>query len=142
MAANTRGVIGDTYYPASNQGDYAQVAIRRSDLPYVEPSLAPKPMSGVWRPRVFFEKTTAFAYVDPMLHANPPDRGHVVHEGPGANGTPAGFRGLAIDTTRLSDGEHRLLVGTCNVNIAVRGTVNGQSQRGDNCGTLCPLLGR
>jgi hypothetical protein len=43
---------------------------------------------------------------------------------------------VAIDTTRLADGEHRLLVGSCNVNIAVGGTVNGQVQRGDNCGTL------
>jgi Bacterial TSP3 repeat len=131
--ANQRGLIGDTYYPLSPDGDYSQVAIARADLPYVEGSLAPKVISGVWRPRVFFEKDTAFAYVDPMLHATPRDEGVVFLE---QNIAGNAFRKVAIDTTRLADGEHRLLVGSCNVNIAVGGTVNGQVQRGDNCGTL------
>jgi hypothetical protein len=135
-AAERRGIMGDSYYPASQAGDYAQAALARKDMPYLEPGLRPKVLSGVWRPRVFFEKTTGFAWVDPNLHGNPPSKGMVVHEGPGANGGANGFRDLSVDTTRLSDGEHRLLIGTCNLNVPAGEMVNGQVERGDHCGTL------
>jgi hypothetical protein len=46
------------------------------------------------------------------------------------------FENLNIDTTKLAEGEHRLLVGTCNLDIPVGGTVNGQTARGDHSGTL------
>jgi hypothetical protein len=127
-----RGVLGDTYYPLISES-YAQVGLARTDLPCVEGTLRPKTISGTWTPRAFFEKDTAFAYIDPALHASPPSKGLVVLEGTGNNS----FKELSIDTTKLSDGEHRLLIGTGNVDVAAAGaTVAGQVQRGDHCGTL------
>jgi hypothetical protein len=135
--ANRRGIIGDSTYPDSNVGDYAMAALARADMPYAESPLRPKVTSGVWRVRAFFEKTTGFAWVDPNLHGNPPTKGMVVYEGTGGNGSEANsVRDLVVDTTRLSDGWHRLLLGTCNTNIPTGTAVNGQVDRGDHCGTV------
>jgi hypothetical protein len=125
---NNRGLLGDTYYPSIPES-YAQVGLARADLPYVESSLAPKPVSGTWTPRVFFEKDTAFAYVDPKLHASPVDLGLVVLDENISNNS---FRDLSIDTTRLENGWHRLLVGTCNLDVAA----GSPPDVGDHCGAL------
>ena len=73
-----------------------------------------KPMSGIWQPEVFFEGDTGFAYLDAALHANPPTK-TVVYEGPGYAWGRFGFSRLRIDTTKLTDGPHKLLIGTCNI---------------------------
>jgi len=126
--ANHVGLTGDSLYPDSQEGDYAGVGIAEADVPW-DSTLRFRPISGVWRPLVFFEKDTGFAYVDPALHANPRNTGKVVYEGVGFGWGTAGRNRLAVDTTQLSDGVHRLLVGTCNANIVAG------SDRGDHCGT-------
>jgi hypothetical protein len=68
------------------------------------------PVGGVWRPRVKFScngcnrVSSWFATVDPNFHAG--DRGWTVRNGKGG-----GWGGnLAIDTRRLSNGPHRLVL--------------------------------
>jgi hypothetical protein len=105
-------VGGDTWHNNTNDS-YARATIKREDVPWDETTGQLRPVSGVWRPTVNFERTKVFAFVDPALHADPPSFGTVVlDEYPASVGGP---RQLAIDTTQLSDGVHRLLIGTSNV---------------------------
>jgi hypothetical protein len=123
---DARGVIGDTWYQNDGPGgNYSQVAITREDYPWDPLSGQTKVKSGVWEPRVFFESDTGFAYLDAALHANPPTK-TVVYEGPGHAWGPWGVSKLRIDTTSLTDGPHKLLIGTCNT----RGIPTG-----NHCGT-------
>ena len=85
----TRGLIGDSLYPASNggSGDYAHVGIAKAESPVAPCHRPPIPKTGVWEPTVHFEADRGFAYIDPALHAVPPSKGVVVFEGaPGPRG--------------------------------------------------------
>jgi hypothetical protein len=69
-----------------------------------------KPLSGTWRINVRFDRPGQLALVDPDLHNG--ERGLVVHE---AAGQPAhSRRTLRIDTTRLANGVHKLLLASSN----------------------------
>ena len=119
----TKGVMADSSYQAGAGGSYAAVSIRRADYPWDPTSGQMIPQSGVWTPEVFFEQDTGFAYLDAALHATPPTK-TVVYEGLGFLGQDF-FRPLEIDTTKLTNGVHKLLIGTCNTLPA----------EGDHCGT-------
>jgi hypothetical protein len=140
------GIAGDSLYPSTlAEGSYARTSISKTQVPWNLATLDLKPLSGVWTPRVWFEKEKGFAYVDPTLHAVPVNKGTVVYEGPGYNpiplpGQPSSERGnrlLNIDTTRLTDGIHRLLLGSCNEDIPIGkpGTPIETADRWTNCGT-------
>jgi hypothetical protein len=102
---------------------YAKAVIGRNDFPYTA-DLKPKPVSGIWTPEVRFTVPEGFAYIDAALHASPPNKGTVVYEQLHVT-SPTTTR-LRIDTTRLTNGTHRLLLGSCNP-IPVEGK---------HCGTL------
>lgn len=112
---------GDTWYSdppkrelGGSTGAYAQARIARADIPWSEATGELTPLSGVWSPEVRFEARTNFVYIDPALHAIPPNLGTVIYSATTGN-TAELVKRLAIDTTSLSDGLHRLLVGTSNV---------------------------
>lgn len=138
-----RDVIGDTQYTYLKES-YSRASLLRDSLPFNEATLAQEPKSGVWEPKVFFEKDSGFVYVDPKLHADPRDKGLVVYEGVGNTPAPDyGVRRVQVDTTKLTDGPHRLLVGSCNVNVpeTAAGVAGGDPNsttfsRGDHCGTV------
>lgn len=110
-------VGGDSWYssvPGGTTGQYARANMRRADVPWSEATGELVPVSGTWRPTVSFEARRNVVYIDPALHASPPDFGTVVYDRTTAN-TGYQTETLAIDTTALSDGLHRLLIGSGNV---------------------------
>jgi hypothetical protein len=114
---------GDTWYSSVDTGGkYASARIPRAELPWDETTGALKPLSGTWRPSITFEKQANFAFIDPALHATPPSKGTVVYEATDTN-TGLLTRQLAIDTTKLTNGVHRLVFGSGNV--AANGTNTG-----------------
>jgi hypothetical protein len=64
----------------------------------------------------------ALVLIDPALHANPPNFGRIVLSN---NGRWDRWEKLSIDTTTLTDGKHRLLIGGCDTR-----------PDGKNCGVL------
>lgn len=116
---------GDSWYSQVNggtTGKYAQAKILRASIPWDEATGVLTPLSGTWTPTVSFEANQNFALIDPAFHAVPPSKGTIVYEGTAA--TPADHtRTLSIDTTTLSEGQHRLVIGTGNV--ATNGTNTG-----------------
>ena len=111
---------GDTWYGGAvggTTGAYANAQILRADVPWSEQTGELTPVSGTWTPTVKFEAQTNFVYIDPALHAVPLDKGTVVYEAKTSN-TGYHTQQLSIDTTQLSDGPHRLLIGSSNVGTA------------------------
>ena len=123
VASEHERVGGASYYPAATNSDYARVFVKRDHLPWDPATATNRVKSGIWELDAYFQHADGFAYVDPQLHANPPSKGQVFYE---ASGTPNSHRRLSIDTTKLIDGVHKLLIGTCNTAPA----------DGDSCGTL------
>lgn len=114
---DTRSVAGDSWYAAGPTAwtKYAGVNLNREDAPWTEGTFAPKAIRGVWTPHANFDLEHEFVYIDPALHANPPSDGTVVLERDGpryAKNVP-----LTIDTTQLTDGKHRLMIGDCSTNV-------------------------
>lgn len=107
------GTGGDSWFTTTSGGNYARVGMLRSDIPWNEKTGQLNPVSGIWRPRLFFEKHKNFVYIDPQLHAVPPHKGVVLSEATSDDGATTGQ--LSIDTRRLSNGLHRLVFGTGNV---------------------------
>ena len=60
------------------------------------------PVSGIWRPRLSFTKSRHFVSIDAGFHAGNP--GTIVSQGSGSEIQPE------IDTTKLTDGWHRLFI--------------------------------
>lgn len=117
-----RDVGGDTWYSpivGGFTGKYARAEMVRADVPWNETTGELKEISGTWTPKAWFEAPKRFVYIDPSLHASPPNFGTVVLNETGT-GNP---KTLSIDTTKLTDGIHRLLIGTSNV--ALNGTNSG-----------------
>jgi hypothetical protein len=114
---------GDSIYPFATNTDYARVLVKRADFPWDPVTGAYIPKRGVWQLPVNFQHDNGFAYVDPQLHAMPPSHGTVVYDGPA---TPEAVRTVPIDTTKLTDGMHKVLLGTCNTHV----------EGGKHCGTL------
>lgn len=117
-------VGGDSWYSTvvgGATGQYARVSMERPSVPWDETTGDLTPISGTWHPNVHFEARQNFVYIDPALHAMPMNKGTIVYEQTSAaNGSNAI---LSIDTTQLTDGLHRLLIGTSNV--ASNGTNSG-----------------
>lgn len=119
-ALYSRWAGGDTWY-SGVAAKYARASILRQDIPWDEATGALRVVSGVWSPRVRFEKRRKFAYVDPVLHApGGPDFGTVVFDRVDQTGSD---ETLSVNTTLLTNGLHRLLVGTGNP--AAQGTHSG-----------------
>ncbi len=78
---------------------YQEVGIHFEDFPFA-------PVSGVWSPRVRFDGLDSEILIDPALHAVPPDPGLIVYQGP----KPFDWTPIAIDTTLLTNGWHRLFL--------------------------------
>jgi hypothetical protein len=108
---NLIGVGGDSWFCCTGTGRYARVAMRRQDIPWDVRTGKLRPVSGVWRPLLSFEKQRGFAYIDPHLHAVPPHKGMVLFEELATN-TGYRSRRVAIDTRKLTNGFHRLVFGT------------------------------
>lgn len=118
---------GDSWYsnvPGGTTGQYSQAQILRGDVPWDEATGQLTPLSGVWKPTAKYEAQSNFAYIDPALHAVPPSKGTVVYEAATAN-TGYHTQQLSIDTTALSNGVHRLVIGSGN-----------QGTNGTNTGVL------
>lgn len=108
---------GDTWlsWPEGGRTNYSQVSIATEDFPWNFETGELIPISGVWQPEVTYLGTNVakqvygegLALIDPRLHAVPTDLGTVVYDGPG------GVRQLSIDTTMLTNGQHRLLLASC-----------------------------
>jgi hypothetical protein len=108
------GTGGDTWHPTVGGGKYGRVGMMREDVPWNELTGRLKTISGIWRPRINFEKQKNFVYVDPHLHAVPPHKGTVVWEQMTTN-TGYVTKRFAINTRTLKNGLHRLVFGTGNV---------------------------
>jgi hypothetical protein len=131
---NAHGLFANSFYREAQNGSYATVGIKPQYQPYLFDPLRPKRISGVWHIAAFFEKTTAFAWVDPDLHGTPPSKGVVIHEGPGGNGVSGNsVKEFDLDSRQLADGWHRLLLGDCDVGIAA-GFDPNHLDHGDHCG--------
>lgn len=111
---------GDTWYNGVD-AKYAQASIRRDSLPWNETTGELQAVPAIWTPTVRFEKAKQFVFIDPNLHApGGPDYGTVVLDRTVATGA---IETLSIDTTGLSNGVHKLLIGTGNVTAS--GTNSG-----------------
>jgi hypothetical protein len=116
-------VRGDTWLENTTPGGskYSTANIDKAEFPWNATTGEPIPKSGIWRPTVFFQgKKFGQVLIDPALHANPPNLGWEVYKGPYL------WRTLTIDTTRLTNGKHRMLLISCH---------NHDSGR-ENCGVL------
>lgn len=69
----------------------------------LETPLPTQPISGTWSPRVNFSRAGYLATIDPDFHAG--SEGTVL-----ARGSGSGDRQLTIDTTRLANGPHKLVL--------------------------------
>jgi hypothetical protein len=99
-------LLGQGAWPSK----YARANLMRNSLPFDERTLQLKPLRGTWRVKVRFDRPGQLALVDPDLHNG--RRGLVVHD---ARGQPAhSRRTLKIDTTKLSNGVHKLLLASSN----------------------------
>jgi hypothetical protein len=109
------------FAPGGPAGKYAGAHIANGDIPWDAATGQAIAVTGTWRPAVSIRRE-AFVLVDPALHANPPSLGKVVLSNVGEwNRTEK----LAIDTTALTDGRHRLLIASCD-----------PRPDGRNCGVL------
>jgi hypothetical protein len=131
-AGSTGSVVddvgGDSWFVAPGpNGKYAAARIARADIPWQEPTMSPRTLSGVWRPTVEFGQEKGFVFIDPALHAVPLNKGLVVYNATGPRGRRVR---ISVDTPRLANGPHRMLIGTCN-----------KQPEGQHCGTLVvPIL--
>jgi hypothetical protein len=82
----------------------------------LETPLPLEPISGTWTPRVNFSRSGYLATIDADFHGG--NEGTVV-----ARGTGSGDRQLAIDTTKLANGPHKLVLVSSDVRSA--GTNSG-----------------
>jgi hypothetical protein len=105
---------GESWFTQESGGSaYARAMISRPELSKLwnvdTGQLVPK--SGVFHVTVSGEKDGARALIDPKLHNMPPILGTVVMDNPPATGAPT-YKSydLSIDTTKLTDGVHRLFV--------------------------------
>jgi hypothetical protein len=105
LAPNTSEARGWYGLPGTDGLGYENARLR-SPLPTA-------PLSGTWSPEVetlpgagpSSPLTHTLVTIDPAFHDMPPDRGKVQLDQPGA------FRGpIAIDTTQLANGPHKLVV--------------------------------
>lgn len=108
---------GDSWYSVVQggiTGQYAQAQIVRADIPWDEATGELRPVSGIWTPTARYEARRNFAYVDPAFHAMPPSKGTTIYE---AEGPHQGYlvQPLTIDTRLLTNGLHRLVIGSGNV---------------------------
>lgn len=105
---------GESWFTADTTGNgsnYARAMVARSEIAKLWNSdtgqLVPK--SGIFHITIEGEKDGSRALIDPKLHNMPPILGTVVMDDPPATGDWA-YKNydLAIDTTQLTDGVHRL----------------------------------
>lgn len=108
---NADKVGGDSWYATSSGGKYARVWLDSSEIPWNHETGELVAISGIWTPTVHFEKRHNFVYIDPALHATPPNFGTIVYDHLNPTGEA---KKVSIDTTKLTDGIHRLLIGTGN----------------------------
>ena len=89
--------------------DYSNVFVTETEgLAFVY-----QPQSGSVTLHIKFEKPNGFVSIDPAFHAMPtPNLGRVLYDGPGS-----GTYAITIDTTKLSDGPHKLFMRTDDPNV-------------------------
>ncbi len=103
---------GESWFTQEDGGSaYARAFVQRPEISKLwnidTGQLVPK--SGVFHITISGEKDGNRALIDPALHAMPPVLGTVVMDEPPATGALAYKKyDLAIDTTKLTDGVHRL----------------------------------
>lgn len=82
--------------------------------------LVRRPVSGKVSLSCKFDKQTAFASVDASFHANPPNPGTVL-----LDSSTGGTKTITIDTTKLTNGLHRLFLRTDAKGTSPAGTGSG-----------------
>lgn len=113
LAANKIRIGGDTWLsPEGGVGaKYSEARIHTPSFPWDLSTCQPIPVSGVWSPQVWFDGDEGRAIIDPALHAHPPNLGWEVWRGvPVATATKPKRMTIDIDTTRLTNGPHRILL--------------------------------
>jgi hypothetical protein len=104
----SRPVGGQSWFPGeANFGSkYARANLPQDEMfkLWNPDTGALKPLSGQVALHADFEKPGDRVMIDPAFHAHPPTVGTLVHEGSG------GGVDFVIDTTKLSNGEHRLVL--------------------------------
>lgn len=102
---------GDSWYSGVDQvsSKYSRSDINRASIPWNEATGELVAVPPHWTPKVRLAHADSFVFIDPDLHGNPPSNGTVVYQGPG------GVVDLSIDTTVLTNGVHKLLIGSGNV---------------------------
>ena len=103
-------VVKDSIKPTRTAGSswYTGALYEEAELN----SLIPYTVSGTWTPQVRMDKgaggidvTTSFVSIDPSFHAMPPYVGQVILDRSGP------YKGaISIDTTKLSNGPHKLFI--------------------------------
>jgi hypothetical protein len=118
---------GDSWYRSGGSA-YARVNIQRTSIPWDETTGTLTPVSGIWTPTVEYTVPQGgFAYIDPAFHNVPPSKGTIVYE----TNTGPEAKTLSIDTAKLSNGPHRLVIGaTRHSDLSTVGPA------GDNTGVL------
>lgn len=124
---------GDTWLEqmTPNTGTkYSHARIHDGSFPWDYDTGQPIPVSGLWRPVVWFNGDEGQVLIDPALHANPPNFGTEIWKGvpthnPATGAKPRGMF-IDVDTTQFTNGPHRMLLISCDIRT------NGQ----DNCGVL------
>lgn len=118
---------GDTWLPqAPSNTNYSEARIMEASFPWNFQTGEMIPVSGVWKPLVWFAGEGR-VLIDPALHATPPNFGTEIWRGYPVSlpGTPKRMM-INVDTTKLTDGPHRMLLISCDHRT------NGV----DNCGVL------
>ena len=107
----TQNLGGESEFttPSDAGGKYARAFIENADYQKAwDPVTGAKPLSGTWTIHTHAGDSGFNDFrvlIDPHLHASPPDNGMVIQ----LDGSPGTFN---IDTTKLTDGVHYLLLAT------------------------------
>lgn len=120
---------GDSWYRSGGSA-YSRANVQRASIPWSETSGELEVVPTTWKPVVEFTTHGEFAYIDPAFHAVPPSKGTIVWEGENP-GHGVHVKELEIDTTELTNGVHRLVVGSTLHSVA-----SSVGPEGDNTGVI------
>jgi hypothetical protein len=95
--------------PGIDGGKYAQASIPVTEYPWDPTTGQLKPVSGKWTINTTIQGERIRVLVDPALHAHPLNLGTVVHDST-HDGAKYPSATVSIDTTKLSNGMHSLLI--------------------------------
>lgn len=112
---------GEFTRPNENGGKYARAQLPMTEYPYDPATGHLKAVSGTWTIHPREEGQRLGVYVDPMLHAHPMSLGTIAHQ---SLDTSLEWRSTTvnIDTTKLTNGVHFLLIAAGKIGKGVEWT--------------------